>query len=1286
MFRSIPSQLTQKIRFLSFAVLSGGLLLAGCAGLTNASSPSRAASAAPSITTPPVSADVNVGQTATFSVAVTGAAPLSFQWQKNGTAVSGATSSSYTTPPTTAADDRTYFTVVVSNSAGSVTSTAGTLNVHTTVGVAPSITTPPVSADVNVGQTATFSVAVMGTAPLSFQWQKNGTAVSGATSSSYTTPPTTAADNRALFTVSVSNSAGSVTSTAGTLNVHTVGVGPAITTQPANQTVTAGQTATFSVVISNGPCHSLWNINGAGHYGSLASTISYTIPNTTLAMNGWTVTVDLYGCGSTGVNLGNSQTAILTVNPATSAPAGAAVQVSPNSATVSVGSTQQFAATVTGTSNTAVTWNLTGAGCSGSACGTISSGGLYKAPASVPTPTTVNVTVTSVADPTKSASASISVVAATAVLLSMSPTSASVPTAGTDSFTATVTGTTNTAVTWSLTGAGCSGSSCGTLATSSLSAVYQAPVVAPSPASVNVVATSLADPSKSASAQVTIIPVVGVTVTPSSASVLTGATQQLSASVVGTANTAVTWTAEGAGCSASACGTINGTGLYTAPPAVPSPATVTITATSSADASKTGSASMAILSATATNTIAGLSIPTGHPRLFWNAGRVTTAKAWVASASYAGLTTSFRPLDDYDVAFTCFVMNVPAACTQAITDAVSFSPSSANGAGTGDDNMRALGEQRILIRDWLYPGCGKASCLASGQVATFDTNWSLWQSNQDAPTQTWGNVGMPASNYFCGQFRNDFDFGIASYIDNPNATANLEYGAVNRWNDVLNFVSPTGTGKNGTLGYGLSSQEGGGEYGRYCLNYYAVALASSALLGRDMWTETTAFKSGVLQTIYNTMLVQTTSRTMWDGFTWADDENWANGTGCGYISHNGPDGHGGCGMSSQYYGDFMQAAATEYNATNIGKYARQWISTVNPAIGPLFKSVDSGGTALAFSNLPLDYYSAGAQYMYVHDTWASTGTTMLWQMGLNQGGNPSPTLAIGTGHWHIDAGTFQASRKGVNIIRETMGYSETVAGYNSAGTTSAAGGLAHNVPLVGGQAGVIAQEYSDGPGIVKRLETQPNYAFAATDLTTTYHNNVVDPSYPARENSFAVSVVREYYYFRAINTLVILDRLQTDTAPRSTTFVSHCETSPTVVSATVKCIDGTQEALYTALLPAAPAITIVAENANGANAANWQYRIEANNSNPGNVVSYNIYTIQLGDASGFSALTPGIVDSTPGSPSSGTFTITLDTNNSLSINKGIASAGGTIKAAGSTNALATAVQGMTITDSGPVWK
>jgi Immunoglobulin I-set domain len=1054
---------------------------------------------------------------------------------------------------------------------------------------APSITSQPVSADVAVGQAANFSVAVTGTAPFSYQWRKNGTAITAATSSTYTTPPTTAADNLALFTVVISNSAGSATSNAATLNVSA---------------------------------------------------------------------------------------------------AAAAIAVSPTGATVALGAIQQFTATVTGASSTAVTWSVSSAGCSGAACGTISAGGLYTSPASVPSPATVTVIVTSVADPTKSASASITLVAAAAVLLSISPTSVSVPTASTDSFTATVTGTTNTAVAWSLRGAGCSGASCGSLATSSLAAVYTAPLVAPSPPSVTVAATSMAEPSKTATASVTIISVVVVTVTPSSTSLVAGATQQFNASVVGTSNTAVTWNAQGAGCSGAACGTISGTGLYTTPSAIPSPADVTVTATSSADTSKTSSSSVTIVASTATNANGGLTIPAGHPRLFWTPSRISTAQTWVTSTKYAGLTTSPRPLDDYDVAFTCLVMNVSAACTQAITDATGFAPTCSSGAGC--DAMRASGEQMLLIRDWLAPGCGKASCLNSAQVATLDTNWSTWQANQDSPAQTWGNVGMPANNYFAGQFRNDFDFGVATSGENGAAATNLSYALTARWPDLLNFVSPTGTGKNGTLGYGLHSQEGGGEYGRYSLNYYAVAMSSAAVMGRDLWNETTAFQSGVLQTIYNTMLTPTTSRGLWDLFTWADDENWVNANGCGYVSHNATGNTnttGGCGAESQYYGDFMQAAATEYTATNVGKYARQWLATVKPAVGPLFRSVDPGGTALAFSNLPLDYYSSGAQYMYAHDVWATSGTAILWQMGLNQGANPSPTSALGTGHYHQDAGTFQASRKGVNVIRETPAYGETVAGYGGVGTVDAAIGFAHNIPLLGGQASInLFGACADGPGVVKRLETQPGYAFAVTDLTLTYENNVCDSGHPERQNPYAVAVVREYYYFRGINVLVILDRLQTDTAARSTTFVSHCEKNPTVAGATVACVDGAQEAFYTALLPSAPTITVVAENANSATAANWQYRIEANNANPGNIVSYNVYTIQLGDAAGFSPLKPSVVDSASGTPTSGTFTITIDANDGLVVNKGIASSGGTIKAAGNSTTLSTVVHGMSITSSGPVWQ
>jgi hypothetical protein len=63
-------------------------------------------------------------------------------------------------------------------------------------------------------------VTATGTAPLSYQWRKNNAHIKGATSASYTTPPTTTADNGASFKVVVSNSAGSVTSNSATLTVN----------------------------------------------------------------------------------------------------------------------------------------------------------------------------------------------------------------------------------------------------------------------------------------------------------------------------------------------------------------------------------------------------------------------------------------------------------------------------------------------------------------------------------------------------------------------------------------------------------------------------------------------------------------------------------------------------------------------------------------------------------------------------------------------------------------------------------------------------------------------------------------------------------------------------------------------------------------------------------------------------------------------------------------------------------------------------------------------------------
>jgi hypothetical protein len=270
----------------------------------------NAAAVAPTITTQPANQSVTVGQTATFSVTATGTAPLSYQWQKNSANISGATAASYTTPATATGDSGAMFDVVVSNSAGGVTSTMATLAVNAAA-VAPTITTQPANQTVTVGQTATFSVTATGTAPLSYQWQKNSANIPGATSTSYTTPATTSADNGALFDVIVSNSAGSQTSTMASLTVNAVAA-PTITVQPANQTVTVGQTATFTVTATGTtPLSYQWQKNSINISGATAS--SYTTPATISADSGAKFDVIV-------TNTAGSQTsamATLTVNAVT---------------------------------------------------------------------------------------------------------------------------------------------------------------------------------------------------------------------------------------------------------------------------------------------------------------------------------------------------------------------------------------------------------------------------------------------------------------------------------------------------------------------------------------------------------------------------------------------------------------------------------------------------------------------------------------------------------------------------------------------------------------------------------------------------------------------------------------------------------------------------------------------------------------------------------------------------------------------------------------------------------
>ena len=141
----------------------------------------------PRISAQPTPAALVVGRTATFTVAATGTGPLQYQWQRNGVAVAGATAASVTTPALTLADNGSEWRVVVSNAAGSATSDTARLSVSEPP-VAPSISAQPADASALSGRSVRFTVAATGTAPLAYQWLRNGVAIDGATQASHDTP------------------------------------------------------------------------------------------------------------------------------------------------------------------------------------------------------------------------------------------------------------------------------------------------------------------------------------------------------------------------------------------------------------------------------------------------------------------------------------------------------------------------------------------------------------------------------------------------------------------------------------------------------------------------------------------------------------------------------------------------------------------------------------------------------------------------------------------------------------------------------------------------------------------------------------------------------------------------------------------------------------------------------------------------------------------------------------------------------------------------------------------
>lgn len=178
-------------------------------------------SQAPIIVTHPISRSVPAGENVTFSVVATSATPLIYQWKKDGLGISGATASSLTLSGVKESDTGSY-SVTVSNSFGFAQSNTALLTVIPVVIVtAPAITTQPVDQTVLAGAGASFTVTATGTAPLSYQWRRNGATIAGATTATYSIP-SVQAPAVGSYDVVVSNSAGAATSNIARLAIREV--------------------------------------------------------------------------------------------------------------------------------------------------------------------------------------------------------------------------------------------------------------------------------------------------------------------------------------------------------------------------------------------------------------------------------------------------------------------------------------------------------------------------------------------------------------------------------------------------------------------------------------------------------------------------------------------------------------------------------------------------------------------------------------------------------------------------------------------------------------------------------------------------------------------------------------------------------------------------------------------------------------------------------------------------------------------------------------------------------
>jgi hypothetical protein len=343
-----------------------------------------------------------------------------------------------------------------------------------------SVSVVPGAVSLSANQSQQFTASVSGTGDSSVTWSMSPSAGSITAAGLFTAP----ASITSTQTVSVTATSAADTTKSASATVTLTPPAPAsvaVTVSPSSVSLNAGQQQSFTATVTGSTNTTVtWSMTPS--IGTLASSGVYTAPATISAQQTVTITA------TSAADTTKSASATVTLTPP---PASVAVTVSPSSVSLKAGQQQSFTATVTGSTNTTVTWSMT------PSIGTLASSGVYTAPATIAAQQTVTITATSAADTTKSASATVTLTPppASTVSVSISPSSVTLKAGRQQSFTATVKGATNSGVKWSLSPA---------MGTISAKGMYTAPSSLTGVHYITVMATSVAQPSESGKALVTV--------------------------------------------------------------------------------------------------------------------------------------------------------------------------------------------------------------------------------------------------------------------------------------------------------------------------------------------------------------------------------------------------------------------------------------------------------------------------------------------------------------------------------------------------------------------------------------------------------------------------------------------------------------------------------------------------------------------------------------------------------------------------------------------------------------